>query len=222
MPPVKILLDHGSPFMLAHSVVPYQEILMLATLAFAFHFAFAARWPLASVCLGLACLTRYEAWIACPVLAVAYLRWAGVTPRTLLRAAGLFAWAPLLWIALNRGITPPGADVLEASVHPERLLRWAHLAATTLRNTPLPVLLLAANCPEWVVSFWAVARTGAVVAPGNGWWSEEEVDHVLSVIRPSLVIVSFTLRPIDCSTSARVIPCAESALLSTTRTLSSP
>ena len=50
------------------------------------------------------------------------------------------------------------------------------------------VLLLAANCPEWVVSFWAVSRTGAIIAPGNGWWSEEEVDHVLGLIKPALVI----------------------------------
>lgn len=50
------------------------------------------------------------------------------------------------------------------------------------------VLLLSANCPEWVVSFWAVSRTGAVIAPGNGWWSEEEVDHVLRLIKPGLVI----------------------------------
>ena len=50
------------------------------------------------------------------------------------------------------------------------------------------VLLVAANSPEWVVSFWAVSRTGAIIAPGNGWWSEEEVDHVLGLIKPALVI----------------------------------
>lgn len=33
-----------NPFLLAHSVVPYQEILMVAGLVFAFHFAFAGRW----------------------------------------------------------------------------------------------------------------------------------------------------------------------------------
>jgi long-chain acyl-CoA synthetase len=50
------------------------------------------------------------------------------------------------------------------------------------------VLLLAANSPEWVVSFWATVKTGAIIAPGNGWWSEEEVAHVLGTIRPQLVI----------------------------------
>lgn len=50
------------------------------------------------------------------------------------------------------------------------------------------VLLLAANSPEWVVSFWATLRAGAVIAPGNGWWSGEEVAHVVGLVRPSLVI----------------------------------
>jgi long-chain acyl-CoA synthetase len=50
------------------------------------------------------------------------------------------------------------------------------------------VLLLAANSPEWVVSFWAALRSGAVLAPGNGWWSEGEVDHAVRLVEPALVI----------------------------------
>ena len=50
------------------------------------------------------------------------------------------------------------------------------------------MLLLAANSPEWVVSLWAGLRLGAVMAPGNGWWSESEVEHALELTRPSLVI----------------------------------
>ena len=50
------------------------------------------------------------------------------------------------------------------------------------------VLLLAANSPEWVVSFWAVLRAGAVIVPGNGWWSEEEVAHAVELVAPALVI----------------------------------
>jgi long-chain acyl-CoA synthetase len=50
------------------------------------------------------------------------------------------------------------------------------------------VLLLAANSPEWVVSFWAAPRCGAVLAPGNGWWSEAEVDHAVRLVEPALVI----------------------------------
>ncbi|PTL59513.1 AMP-dependent synthetase [Paraconexibacter algicola] len=50
------------------------------------------------------------------------------------------------------------------------------------------VLILAANSPEWVVSLWAGLAVGAIVAPGNGWWSEEEVEHALRLVEPTLVI----------------------------------
>lgn len=50
------------------------------------------------------------------------------------------------------------------------------------------VLILAVNSPEWIVSLWAGLSIGAVVAPGNGWWSEEEVVHALDLTTPALVI----------------------------------
>jgi long-chain acyl-CoA synthetase len=65
------------------------------------------------------------------------------------------------------------------------------VAATLARRGVRPgdrLLLLAANSPEWVVTFWAALRCGAVLAPGNGWWSEEEVDHAVRLVTPSLVV----------------------------------
>ncbi|MEA2169994.1 MAG: steroid-24-oyl-CoA synthetase [Solirubrobacteraceae bacterium] len=50
------------------------------------------------------------------------------------------------------------------------------------------LLILAANSPEWIISLWAGLALGAIVAPGNGWWSEEEVEHALNLIEPALVI----------------------------------
>jgi len=142
-----------NPFLVAYSIVPYQEILMLAGLAFAFHFFFAARWFLAAVFLGLACLTRYEAWIACPVLASVYVirrekRLAGAV-----KAALLFGWAPLVWILYNRGIGPKGTFLADSSISPARLVRDAYIAWIALQNTPIPVLCLAA------LGLWAIART---------------------------------------------------------------
>ncbi len=145
------LLFATSPFILANSVVPYQEILMLAGLVFAFHFAFTERWALASLSLGVACLTRYEAWLACPVLAGAYAWKRGAGPRSALVGLALFGWAPLGWIAYNRGITPTGSYAIEWSSNPERLLRWAHLGAVTLRYAGLPTLALAVG---GMVVFW--------------------------------------------------------------------
>jgi long-chain acyl-CoA synthetase len=50
------------------------------------------------------------------------------------------------------------------------------------------VLLLGANSIEWVVSFWAIAKLGAVVVLGNGWWSSDELDHALALVRPKIVL----------------------------------
>ncbi len=145
------LLFVANPFILADSVVPYQEIVMLAGLVFAFHFAFTERWPLASLSLGVACLTRYEAWLACPVLACAFAWKGGLGVRSALAGIALFGWAPLGWMAYNRGITPAGSYAIEWSSNPERALRWAHLAAVTVRNSPLPALILAG---VGTVTFW--------------------------------------------------------------------
>jgi long-chain acyl-CoA synthetase len=64
--------------------------------------------------------------------------------------------------------------------------------ATLLRDRGVQpgdrVLVLAANSPEWVVSLWAGLAVGAIVAPGNGWWSEEEVEHAIALTTPALVI----------------------------------
>ena len=33
------------------------------------------------------------------------------------------------------------------------------------------VAILAANCPEWIVTFWAAVSLGAIAVGLNGWWS---------------------------------------------------
>lgn len=160
------LLFATSPFVIAFSIVPYQEILMLAGLFAAFHFGFERKWAAAGLSLGLACLTRYEAWLACPVLAVAFLTDKGLTdrgsidkdliveafrPAAIAKAVVLFGWAPLGWISFHGGVTPAGTFAAEASFSLERLLRYAYLGWITVKNTPIPVLLLAVF-GVWV--FW--------------------------------------------------------------------
>ena len=145
------LLFASSPFVIAFSIVPYQEILMLAGLFAAFRFAFERMWVAAGLSLGLACLARYEAWLACPVLAVAFWIEKGFRPAEIMRAALLFAWAPLGWILYHGGVTPAGTFAAEASFSLERLFRYVYLAWITVKNTPPPVLLLALP-GAWV--FW--------------------------------------------------------------------
>ncbi len=68
------LLMATNPFVVGYSIVPFQESLMLAALLLAFHFYYADRPVESSLCLALACFTRFEAWAAAPVLAYAYGR----------------------------------------------------------------------------------------------------------------------------------------------------
>ena len=48
--------------------------------------------------------------------------------------------------------------------------------------------IFAANCPEWVVSFFAVTSIGAIVSAYNGWWTTDEVDYATALSDPALVI----------------------------------
>lgn len=146
------LLFVAHPFILPRSTVPYQEILMLAGLLFAFHFTFRERWYLASLALGAACLTRHEAWVACPVLAGAYIWRHGVHPATLLRGGALYGWAPLGWTAYNAGFAPSGHFTVDIDLSLERFTRWLYVGWVAVRNTPLPALPIAG------LGLWAVFK----------------------------------------------------------------
>lgn len=137
------LLFVTNPFILAVSTVPFQEILMLAALFFAFHFFYREQWAAASVCLALACLTRYEAWAACPVLAVTYAWRKNRSMAGWMKGAALFCWLPLAWVAAQQGLTLKGHFVVERSVSIWRLQRYVYLGWITVKYTQITVLLLA-------------------------------------------------------------------------------
>ena len=50
------------------------------------------------------------------------------------------------------------------------------------------VAILAANCPEWVVSFWATVSSGAICVGLNGWWTEDEIRYAVEHSEPKLLI----------------------------------
>ncbi len=99
-------------------------------------------------------------------------------------------------------------ELLEASVafgdreyivHGDRRIRYAEHArrvastATALRELHgiQPgdrVAILAANCPEWVIGYWATVSLGAVVSALNGWWTRDEILHGVELSEPKLLI----------------------------------
>ena len=50
------------------------------------------------------------------------------------------------------------------------------------------VAILAANCPEWVISFWAAVSSGAICVGLNGWWTEDEIRYGVGHCEPKVVI----------------------------------
>ena len=50
------------------------------------------------------------------------------------------------------------------------------------------VAILAANCPEWIVSFWAALSLGAIAVGLNGWWVRDEIEYGVRDCDPRVLI----------------------------------
>jgi long-chain acyl-CoA synthetase len=50
------------------------------------------------------------------------------------------------------------------------------------------VAILAANMPEWILSYWATVSLGAVVIAMNGWWAADEIQYGLELSTPKLIL----------------------------------
>lgn len=152
------LLFALNPFLVAYSIVPYQEMLMLAGLAWAFACALEGREEFVAGALALACLARYEAWLACPALL--WITWSAGprTMRTLARTALLYGAAPLVWIVCHGGLTPPGSFAVDAQASFERLWRWVYIGWIVVKNSwfALPAAALGA---------WGLARERRLRTP---------------------------------------------------------
>ncbi|MBB82929.1 MAG: fatty acid--CoA ligase [Deltaproteobacteria bacterium] len=51
------------------------------------------------------------------------------------------------------------------------------------------VAILAANAPEWILSYWATVSLGGVVISMNGWWQGDEIQYGLDLSKPKLLLV---------------------------------
>jgi hypothetical protein len=158
-----------NPLLLVHSIVPYQEILMLLTLCLGLYYLFRSDpnqnlWR-ASLLLGLACLTRYEAWMVTAVAALFYgfsrAPNSSIIPSgSLLRIGAYFGWAPLLWLVFQRGLSPEGTFVLEGVSESGRFYRVPYIMGMTLYHAGPLVLLLAVPglFDFWKRSLWRIRR----------------------------------------------------------------
>ena len=50
------------------------------------------------------------------------------------------------------------------------------------------VAIAAANCAEWVITFWAATSLGAITVALNGWWTGAEMAYGLELTRPSVLV----------------------------------
>jgi len=50
------------------------------------------------------------------------------------------------------------------------------------------VAILAANCPEWIVTFWATTALGAVAVGLNGWWTAPEIRYGVEDSDPKVLV----------------------------------
>ena len=51
------------------------------------------------------------------------------------------------------------------------------------------VAVCAANCREWLLTFWAVASLDAVLVAMNGWWTGAEMRNALDLTQPKLLVM---------------------------------
>jgi acyl-CoA synthetase (AMP-forming)/AMP-acid ligase II len=51
------------------------------------------------------------------------------------------------------------------------------------------VAILAANCPEWIIAFWATVSLGAVAVGLNAWWTGPEIRYGVDDAAPKVLIL---------------------------------
>jgi acyl-coenzyme A synthetase/AMP-(fatty) acid ligase len=50
------------------------------------------------------------------------------------------------------------------------------------------VAIVAANCPEWILAFWATVSLGAIAVGLNGWWTGDEIEFGVRNSEPKVLI----------------------------------
>ncbi len=143
------LLLSFDPLLTHYSIVPYQETVAYAFLAWAFYFAASDRSGIGALLMAASCLSRYEAWLFLPAfLWVSRSGWA-----VFMASLPVFGWT-LWW----QGLAPSGLYVLDLDFQASRMSRIAFLGRKFLEYETEFVLFLAL-----VAIAWSLARPGRIV-----------------------------------------------------------
>jgi hypothetical protein len=209
------------PLLVYYSTVPYQEVLALPLLLLAALALQQGRDLRAGLAVGCASLSRYEAWIAAGLAALA-------RRDRPLRAAALFGWAPLAWLLVWHGLGPPGSFVLDLDPGAARLPRLAFLAGKLREygGDLLIALALLGIVVAWRRRLVAWAWGGAFVLlylaaqlavghefpPGSGLVSER-MAHVPALAACALAGLALGEAQQACARRGRIVPAAAAACL---------
>ena len=65
--------------------------------------------------------------------------------------------------------------------------------------------IAAANCPEWITMFWAVASLGAITVAYNAWWSARELAYAVGHTSPRVVLADSARASLLADTDSTVV-----------------
>lgn len=195
------LLFALDPFLIHYSIVPYQEPVAYALVAWAFWSNATGRARRGVLLMAAAGLSRYEAWLFLPAFV-------GISGAP--RIAALAGLPVLGWIAWWRGLAPGGLYVLDLDLQSDRLSRVDYLigkfieyetglvvvlagaglvlAARNRDRTPLKFAALMAVVIAIVVAF------GHEYPPGSGRMSERliHLPVILCLALAALALARFS------------------------------
>jgi len=197
------LLFSFDPLLIHYSIVPYQEPVAYALVAWAFCFALSGRDRLGAFVMGAACLCRYEAWLFLPAFV-----WTAGAPRI-----AILAGLPVLgWTLWWRGLAPPGLYVLDIGAQSNRFSRVGYLTGKfleyetglVLAAAVLALVLATMGRDRTVLKFSAtlalviaiVMGFGHEYPPGSGLMSERliHLPVLLGLSLTALVLGRFAAR----------------------------
>jgi len=98
----------------------------------------------------------------------------------------------LLELSQNHGDQPYliyKDSVITFSEHLILVKKAAHLLQHSFGVKPGDrVAIYAANCPEWIIFFWATVSIGGIACGLNGWWKGSEAMKAIDNAQPNIVV----------------------------------